>query len=103
MVTPDNYTIAIMVPAAMPPAVMTIKFDPRAAIVITVAIVIVAVGTDAEAETLSARHCWRGNRDGRQRGENARNLLHVASPVVVAQQENGRDKATFPELLRNFF
>jgi hypothetical protein len=103
MVTPDNYAVAIMVPAAMPPAVMTIKFDPRAAIVITVAVVIVAVRADAETETLSARHCRRGNRDGRQRGENAINLLHVTSPIVVAQEENGWDKATFLELLRNFF
>jgi hypothetical protein len=66
MVTPNNYTVAaIMGPSAMPPAVMTIKLDPRAAIVITIAVVIVAVGADAETETLSARYCWRDNRDGR--------------------------------------
>jgi hypothetical protein len=100
MVTPDNYTVAVTVPAAMPSAIMTVEFDAGAAILIPV---VVPVGADAETKTLGARHCWRGNRHGRQRSEGTRNLLHVASPIVVAQEENGWDKTTFPELLRNFF
>jgi hypothetical protein len=100
MVTPNNDTVAIMIPAAMPSAIMTVEFDAGAAIVIPV---IVPVGADAETETLGARHCWRDNRDGRQRSENASDLLHVASPIVVAQEENERDETTFPEPLRNFF
>jgi hypothetical protein len=65
MVTPNNYTVAIMVPTAMPPSVMTVEFNARAAIVVTVAIIIASVGTDAETKPLSVRHCWRCNRDGR--------------------------------------
>jgi hypothetical protein len=75
-VTPDDYSVAIMVvPAAMQSAV-AIEFDTRAA-VITVAIavimvaIIVAVAADAETETLSVRHCRSRNSDCRQRGENA--------------------------------
>jgi hypothetical protein len=62
MVTPNNYTVAIMIPAAMPSTIMTVEFDARAAIVIPV---IVPVASDPEAKPLGARHCWRGNRDGR--------------------------------------
>ena len=66
MVTSNDYTVAMMmVPAAMPSSVVTVEFNARAAIVVTVAIVIVMVGTDAETKTLSTRHCWRCNRDGR--------------------------------------
>jgi hypothetical protein len=54
-----------MTEAAMPSSVVTVEFSPRPAIVITVAMVIVPVGADAETKTLSARHCWRCNRDGR--------------------------------------
>src|SRR4030088_1502752 len=65
MVTLDDYrSVAIMiVPAAMRPAIMFVKFGTRAAIV-TVAIVI-SVASDPEAKTLSACHCRRRNRDDR--------------------------------------
>jgi hypothetical protein len=53
------------VPAAMEPTVMTVDFDARAAIVVTVAIIIVTVAADPNAKSLSARHCGRCNRDGR--------------------------------------
>ena len=84
MVTPNNYTVAIMVPATVPSAIMTVEIDAGAAIVIPV---IIPAGADAETKTLSARYCWRCNRDGRERGENARNLFHVVSPIVVALKE----------------
>jgi len=84
----DYRPVAIMsVPAAMQPAVMFVELGAGAAIVITVAIII-PVAPDPEAETLCARHCRRCNRDGRERGENVRNLLHRGSPIVVALGEN---------------
>jgi hypothetical protein len=67
-VTFDDYrSVAIMVvPAAMPTAIMFVEPNARAAIVvITVAIVIVSVAADAEAETLRARDGRRRNCDGR--------------------------------------
>src|SRR5205807_1748275 len=72
MVTPDDHdAVAIsVVPAAMQPAIIRIKFRAGTAIVVTVAIVIIPVATDAEAKTLSACDCGRCNRDSRQRGEN---------------------------------
>jgi hypothetical protein len=65
-VTFDDYrSVAVMpVPAAMQPAVMVVKLGARAAIVVTVAIII-PVAADAEAKALSARGCRRCNRDDR--------------------------------------
>jgi hypothetical protein len=61
----DYRSIAIMiVPGAMQPAIMFVKLGTRAAIVITVAIII-SVASDPEAKTLSACHRRRRNRDGR--------------------------------------
>jgi hypothetical protein len=68
---PDDYTVAIMVvPSAMPTAVMRVELCTWPAVVM-VAIVVIWITADAEAETLGARDRRRGNRDGRQRGENA--------------------------------
>jgi hypothetical protein len=53
--------IAVIVPAAMVPAVMSIELGARAAIIITV----VSVASKSEAETLGARYCGRCDRDGR--------------------------------------
>jgi hypothetical protein len=104
MVTPDDYrSVSIVVPAAMPAAVMRVEFGTRAAIVIAVAIVIVAVAPDPEAEPLGACHGRRCNRKGRERSESARKLLHFASPIVVARGENVWGSATFLEQARNFF
>ena len=49
MVTPDDHdSVAIsVVPAAMQPAVMFVKFSAGAAIVIAVAIIIISVAADA--------------------------------------------------------
>jgi hypothetical protein len=46
----------------MQPAIKFVKLSARAAIVITVAIII-SVAADTEAKTLGARDCRRGNRD----------------------------------------
>jgi len=102
MVTPNDYRpVAIaIVPAAMVAAVMSVELGTRAAIVITV---IVSVAAEPETESLGARHGRRSNRDGRQRSENARKLLHVASPIVVALGKNVWDNVTFREQARNFF
>jgi hypothetical protein len=102
MVTPNDYrSVAVaIIPAAMPAPVMTVELGTGAAIIIAV---IVPVATDAEAKPLGARHGRRRNREGRQRCENARKLLHFASPIVVAQEENERDSVTFLEQVRNFF
>src|SRR6478736_6985012 len=83
-VTFDDYsTIAVMfVPAAMQPAIVRIELCTRRAIV-TVAIII-PVAADADTKALGARNGRRCNRESSQRRENARKLLHVASPVVVA-------------------
>src|SRR5216684_7061597 len=79
----DDHSVAIMlVPAAVQPAVMSIELGTRTAEVIAVAIV-VPVASDPEPETFSARYRRRCNRDGCQRGENVRHLLHVASPLVA--------------------
>jgi len=104
MVTLDDYRpVAItIVPITMQPAVMLIEFGAWAAIVIAVPMVI-PVASDPEAKTLSARYCRRCNRNGRQRGENARKLLHVASPIVVALGENAWGVAAFRQPPRNFF
>jgi hypothetical protein len=101
MTLDDDRPVAIMsVPAAMQPAIVPIEFGTSAAVVITVAIV-VPVASDPEPETFSARYRRHGNRDGCQRGENVRNLLHVASPLV-GTGENDEDSTTFLELARNF-
>src|ERR1700730_8858276 len=89
MVTPDHdRAVAIaIVPAAMPAAVMSVELDARPAIIVAVAIIVVRVAADAEAEPLGARHGRRRDHEGRQRSENARKLLHVASPIVVLREE----------------
>jgi hypothetical protein len=76
MVTSNDYSVAIMVPTAMPPSVMSVELGARAAIVIAVAIIVVRIATDAEAKSLGARYGRRCDRDGRQRSESARKLLH---------------------------
>src|SRR5256885_14080463 len=91
----------MLVPAAVQPAVMLVKLGARPAIVVAVAI-IVPTASDAEANALCARDCRRGNREGRQRGENARKFLHGASPIVVARRENDWAIAAFRKLRRNF-
>src|SRR5260370_35138761 len=97
----DDHSVAIMlVPAAVQPAVMSIELGRSAAEVIAVAIV-VPVASDPEPETFSARYRRRCNRDGCQRGENVRHLLHVASPLVAqgktigASRRSGNWSGTF--------
>jgi hypothetical protein len=102
VVTPNNYRavgIAI-VPATVPAAVMSVKLGTGAAIFIAI---VVPIATDADAKPLGARHGRRGNREGRQRSESARKLLHFASPIVVAQGENEWAKVAFREQAWNFF
>jgi hypothetical protein len=61
----DYRSVAIvLVPAAVQPAIVFVELRARAAIVITVAIII-SVASDPEAKTLSAGDCRRSNRDGR--------------------------------------
>jgi hypothetical protein len=101
MTLDDDRPVPIMpVPAAMQPAIMAIELGTRAAEVVAVAIV-VPVASDPEPETFSARNCRHCNRDGCQRGENIRNLLHVASPLV-APEKTMKGVTTFLELARNF-
>src|SRR3954447_7143195 len=70
----DSVSIVVAtVPAAVPPAVMSVELGARSAIVIAI---VVPVPADADAEPLGARHGRRRNRDGRQRSENARKLPH---------------------------
>jgi hypothetical protein len=64
MVPPDDHAVAIMIPPAMPAAVMSVELHARGAIVL-IAIVIIRAAADAETETLSARDCRRRNRDTR--------------------------------------
>jgi hypothetical protein len=102
MATPDDdrSVAAMPVPAAVQPAIMSIELGTRAAEVIAVAIV-VPVASDPEPETFSARYRRRCHRDGCQRGENARNLPHVASPLVAriktigAPRRSGNCPGTF--------
>jgi hypothetical protein len=96
-VTLDDYrSVAVtMVPAAMQAAIMGEKLGARPAKVVPVAVVF-PVAADAEAEALCTRHRRRGNRKGRQCGENARNLLHVASPIVVAIQKKRLGQSDVP-------
>jgi hypothetical protein len=64
MVTPDDYRpVAIAIPAAMQPAIMTIDLS-TGAIIVAVAIVI-AVAADPEAEALGTGNSRRRNRNGR--------------------------------------
>jgi hypothetical protein len=67
VMTPDDYhSVAIVVvPATMPPAIMSVELSTRAAIVVSVAIVVIAVAADAEAETLRVGNGRRRNRNGR--------------------------------------
>jgi len=53
----DDYrSVAItIIPAAVQPAVMAVELGARAAIIVTVAIVMVAIAADAEAKALGAR------------------------------------------------
>jgi hypothetical protein len=61
----DYRSVAVMVvPAAVQAAIMLVKLGTRAAIVISVAVVI-SVTPDPDAKTLSACHCRHRNRDGR--------------------------------------
>src|SRR5437879_5923663 len=104
-VTLDDYCsiTIVIVPAAMQPTIMFVEANTRAAIVvIAVSGVVIPVAANAEAEALRACDSRRRNRDGRQCGQNARKLLHVSSPIVVALGENVRITTTFLELLRNF-
>src|ERR1700676_656799 len=66
MVTLDDYrSVAVMVvPATMQPTVMLVELGARPAVVITIAVVIISVAADPEAETLSACHSRRRNCDG---------------------------------------
>jgi len=101
MVPLDDYrpVAIVIVPAAVPATIVSVKLDARAAIVVAI---IVPVAADPEAEALRASHGRRSNRNGRQRGENARKLSHVASPIVVAQEGKragvGAVPGTRPEL-----
>ena len=67
MITLDDYSaVAItIVPAAMQAAITSVKLHARAAIIVTVAIGLIRAGTDAEADTLGARHRRGCNRKGR--------------------------------------
>ena len=54
VVTPDDYPVAtILVPATVQSAVMSIELGARAAVI---AIVVVAVASNPEANTLRVRH-----------------------------------------------
>jgi hypothetical protein len=91
MVTPNNYTVAIMVPATVPSAIMTVEIDAGAAIVIPV---IVPVGADAETKTLSARYCW-------QRGLVRVGSLAVRSVPRAIPLFSGQGNGPFQRPLRN--